>query len=95
MKIINRGIVGSWRKGGKRTFYGFLQLLLTVGTLIFFCFTLYQHAYGQVTFREFRAVAIITVGVTLATAVDGEQIWYFLAWVVDDKEVAYISYEQP
>lgn len=89
MKLTNRGIIGSWRKGRQRTLVGFLQFIFTIGTLIFFAFILHQHAIGEVSFRQYRAVAIVSIGLLIASFADSEKIWYFIAWLADDEEIAY------
>jgi len=89
MKLRNRGIIGSWRNGTRRTVIGAVNLIILISMSLFWLYVTYQHAIGKIDFNGFRAVSILFIGTIFAFAIDDPKIRYFFAWLADDEDLRY------
>ena len=90
MGLKNRGIIGSWRDGTKRTLIGVVNLIFISGITTTWLYTLHQHSVGVVSFDGYAAVSLFFIGALIAFIADDTNIRYVLAWIVDDEEIGYL-----
>jgi hypothetical protein len=83
MNVINRGAVGSWRKGGSKALFGVLYVAMGIGLVALAAWGFANNAQGTGAVGVFILMWILALGDAL------EDIYITLSWVFDDEEVAH------